>query len=208
MRRLCLIGALIIAAGMSILLAFSRDNSPSLRCSLDGSRMTPIYEVVIIQKDQAPIKFSCVLSAQIWLKENDTPIASIRVTDEATGEKIEAGKAFYVESEVISIPHIRNRIHVFSRETDARLHASQFNGKLIKNPLTACRKRPVKLVTYRPDLPNSTDFILPSAQKALYLAANTVLIRARVYVLIYQDCLGRLPKGYSSPPDKPPKHVL
>jgi hypothetical protein len=39
-----------------------------------------------------------------------------------------------VESEVITIPHVKNRIHVFAEESDAERHARQFNGKSIPNP--------------------------------------------------------------------------
>jgi len=167
-----------------------------------------MHEVIIIEKDKSPSKFSCVLSAQIWLRENRKLASCIQVTDEITGEKIEAEDAYYVVSEVITTPHTGNKIHVFGQKRAAKLHARQFNGKLVKNPLRVQEKKSVKLVTYTPDSPNSTDFICPSSQNPLGLVGNTVLIRGQNYSCIFQKYPSQLSKGYSSPPDKPPKKIF
>lgn len=205
MRRLPFIGALIIVAGIATLVIFFQHRHPWLRCCLDGSRIEPMYEVIIIQKDKS-CKFSCVLSAQIWLTENSEQVSSIRVTDEITGEKIEAKDAYYVVSKVITTPHTGNKIHVFAKETAAKVHARQFNGQLVRNPLRTHQKKPVKMVTYKPDSPNSTDFISSPFQKLLSLPSNTVLIKEQDFIYIYQNHFTRLCRGYSSPPDKPPKN--
>ena len=205
MRRLSFIGALVIATTISALVAHSRHVQTSARCSLDGSKIDPLYEVTIIQKDRSSSKFSCVLSAQIWLRENSDQAFSIQVTDEITGEKIAAEDAYYVASELITIPHTGNMIHVFARKAAAELHVRQFNGKLVKEPFKTHREKPVKLATYIPDAPNGTDFLSSSPQKPLCLASNTVLVRRPEYNCLYQRHLNRLSKGYSSPPDKPPK---
>jgi len=208
MRRLPFIGALVIATTISALVAHSRHMQTSARCSLDGSKIDPLYEVTIIQKDRSTSKFSCVLSAQIWLRENSDQAFSIQVTDEITGEKIAAEDAYYVASELITTPHTGNMIHVFAREAAAGLHARQFNGNPVKEPFGTHRKKSVKLATYIPDAPDRTDFLPSSPQKPLCLASNTVLLRSPDYSCLSQRYLNRLSKGYSSPPDKPPKHFI
>ncbi len=208
MRRLPFVGALIIVASISLLVVFFQHHCYSSRCCLDGSRIEPLYEVIITQKDGSCSKFSCVPSARIWLRENSEQVSFIGVTDEISGKKIEAEDAFYVESEVITTPHTGNKIHVFAQKTAAKLHARQFNGKLVKNPFRTHQKKSVKLVTYRPDLPNSPYFISPSFQKPLCLASNSVLIRRLDCNCICEKRLNLLPKGYSSPPDKPPRHFF
>ena len=205
MRRSLFIGALIFAASISTLAVFFQYPFSSLRCSLDGIRIDPLYEVKIIGKDERCWSLSSILSAQIWLRENSMKVSSIWVTDEITGEKIEAGDAYYVESEVITTPHTGNKIHVFAQRTEAKLHARQFNGKLVKNPLRTHREKPVKVVTYRPDSPNSTHFISPSPQNSLCLATNAVLIGSLDHNCVGEESRDRLPEGYSIPPDKPPK---
>ena len=134
MRRSVLIAALVIAAIMSTLVVVIQHHSSSQRCSLDGIRIDALYEVTIIRKDETPYNFSCILSARIWLTENAQLPSSIWVTDEVTGKKIRAELAYYVESDVVTTPHTRNRIHAFAGEKAAKLHAWQYKGKFVKNP--------------------------------------------------------------------------
>ncbi|MGD2127359.1 MAG: hypothetical protein PVG99_14860, partial [Desulfobacteraceae bacterium] len=155
MRGLSFITGLIIAASLSALVAFVQQRHGASRCSLDGSLIKPMYEVIIIQQDdESSERFCCVLNAQIWLERNTKPVSSIWVTDEITGDRIRAEEAHYVSSTIITTPHTRNRIHVFAQKESAEIHARQFNGKLVTNPLRTPQKRPVKLVTYKPDSPD------------------------------------------------------
>jgi len=208
MRRLPFIGALVIATAICALVAHSRHVQTSARCSLDGSKIERLYEVTIIQKDRSTSKFSCVLSAQIWLRENSDQIFSIQVTDEITGQKIAAKDAYYVRSELITIPHTGNKIHVFARKAEAELHARQFKGKLVKEPFSTHRKKPVKLATYMPDAPDRTDFISSSPQRPLCLPGKAILIKEQDFIYLNHNYPSRLTEGYSSPPDKPPKDML
>jgi hypothetical protein len=137
--------------------------------------------------------------------ENREPISSIWVTDETTGEKIKAELAYYVESDVTTTPHTGNRIHAFSHEKAAELHAQQYKGKFIKNPLMVRPQRRVKLVEYTPCSPDGTVFLLPACQKPLCLATNPVLIGGLNLPFVSKNCVNQLSQGYSSPPDKPPK---
>ena len=208
MRRLSFIGALVIATTISALVAHSRHVQTSARCSLDGSKIDPLYEVTIIQKDRSSSKFSCVLSAQIWLRENSDQAFSIQVTDEITGEKIAAEDAYYVASELITTPHTGNMIHVFARKAEAGLHARQFNGNPVKEPFRTHRKKPVKLATYIPDAPDRTDFLPSSPQKPLCLPGKAVLIKEQDFIYLYHNYPSQLTEGYSIPLDKPPKSML
>jgi hypothetical protein len=161
--------------------------------------------VNIIQEGETSYRFSCVLSAQLWLKGNSEPISAIWVTDETTGEKIRAELAYYVESNVITTPHIGNRVHAFSHEKAAELHAKQYKGKLVKNPLKVRPLRRVKLVEYTPYSPDNTGLTLPSSQKPLSLSSNPVLIVSLNLPFVSKRSFNQLCRGYSSPPDKPPK---
>ena len=206
MRGSHFIAALIIAASISTLVVFFQHRSPLLRCSLDGIRIDPLYEVTVTQEgEETSHRFACILSAHLWLKGNSEPISSIWVTDEMTGEKIRAELAYYVESEVTTTPHIGNRIHAFSREKAAELHAQQYKGKFVNNPLKVRPKRRVKLVEYTPYSPDNTGLILPPSQTPLCLSSNPVLIVSLNLPFVSKKSFNQLSRGYSSPPDNPPK---
>ncbi len=205
MRRRYFIIGLMITASLSALVAFVQQRHRGLRCSLDGSLIQPFYGVEIIQANESSRKFCCILNAQIWSVRNRNPVSSIWVTDEITGEKLRAEEAFYVSSSVITTPHTRNRIHVFAEKEAAQIHAGQFNGKLVTNPLKASKKKPVKIATYMPDSHDNTGFVQTSSQKPLCLAWDVALIWDPSYVGKSRRCSYRLPLGFSKPPDKPPQ---
>ena len=207
MKLLSFVVIFVIAAGISTLMAVIQHSHASSRCSLDGIQVRPLYEVVIIQKDETPHKFSCVVSARIWFRENSERVSYILVTDEVTGEKIDAEHAFYVESEVITTQHTENRIHVFTQEESARSHAKRFNGKLVKNPFSSQNKKQVGIVKYKTNPKNKADFLFFPSQNPLSLPNKPILIKEQNCSYIYQKYYDRLSNGYSSPPYKPPKNI-
>ena len=164
--------------------------------------------MTIIRKHETPYNFSCILSAQIWLIENAGRPSSVWVTDEVTGKKIKAELAYYVESDVVTTPHTRNRIHAFAGEKAAKLHAWQYKGKFVENPFRVRPKSLVKVAEYAPHSPDRTATIPHCTQKPLCLVGNTVLRTCLYYVWISQGRFNQLPKGYSSPPEKPPKNLF
>ena len=206
MRRSVFINALIIATSLSVLVVVLQHGTSSTRCSLDGSRIDPLYEVFIIGENETYYSLSCVLSAQIWLMGNSEGTSSIWVTDEVSGERIRAELAYYVESDVITTPHTGNRIHVFAKEEAAERHARQYKGKFVRNPLRVPHQRPVKLVEYTPHSPDSAGLVSTSYQKHLCLGSiMIVLIGGPDCRCMSQGCPNQLAQGFSSPPDKPPK---
>jgi nitrous oxide reductase accessory protein NosL len=100
-------------------------------CALDGVRIEPIYRVSIVDDQQHAHEFCCVRCAELWLERQATQPTGIYLTDEASGEEIEAGRAFFVRSSVITKPTTGNRIHVFQQRGDAEKHAARFGGRLL-----------------------------------------------------------------------------
>ena len=62
------------------------------------------------------------------------PGTRVLVTDEATGDEVDADAAFYVESPVVSVAHNRTRIHAFASPADARAHIREHGGRWVPNP--------------------------------------------------------------------------
>ena len=208
MKALLFIVVLFVIATVSSLAVFCQQNQSSSRCSLDGSQVHPMYEVIIIQKDNTTKKFACVLSARIWFDENSESISSILLTDEPTGQKIKANSAFFVVSDVITTPYTGNKIHVFADSSKAISHAKKFNGKLIENPFQAQKMDAVLLVEHGIDHTNSGDFLFPSSQNPLSLPTPTALIMGKNYFFYNQKYHSRLSVGYLTPPEKPPRSLI
>lgn len=208
MNWLFFLSAIILAVNTSTIVVSSHyRNTPSI-CSLDGSAIHPLYEVTIIKKDNSSLRFSCIVSAQIWLRENSKEVFYILVTDEPSGEKINASDAYYVASDVITTPHTGNGIHVFGKKSLAQEHARAFNGKLIKIPFRYLGGIPATIAKSLPNPGCKAVFIFPSSQNPCFLNITSGSIQNQRVVYIYQKYLIRLSQGYFSPPDKPPRKIV
>ncbi len=104
------------------------------KCILDGTRINPIYGVDAFLDDHSIVPFCSIFCATRWLQENRRKVLYLMVTDEVTGQKFDSTLGFFVESEVITVPEVKNRVHMFAREEDAQAHARQFKGRIISNP--------------------------------------------------------------------------
>jgi hypothetical protein len=120
---------LAIVVGLPILGHWARRNTDP-GCALDGVRIDPVYRVEIVADDDHRHVFCCIRCAEIWLQKRPAAQA-ILVTDEPTGEPIDAGSAYYVRSGVVTTPTTGNRIHVFRHRADAERHAAQFLGTVL-----------------------------------------------------------------------------
>jgi NitT/TauT family transport system substrate-binding protein len=104
------------------------------RCEVDRTIINPMFEVRAFLKDQSLKKFCSITCAQVWHQENKDKVIYFTVVDGKTGQNLDSSLAFFVESEVITIPRAKDRVHTFSNKADALAHAQQFKGRLIENP--------------------------------------------------------------------------
>lgn len=117
-----------------LLIALVACKSGDNRCAFDGIAVDPIYEIEITRRNGAVKKFCCVFCAQEWYGRSKRDVARITVTDEISGEKIDASAAYYVESEIFTQRHTRCRTHVFGQRNEAQRHAEQYDGRLVDDP--------------------------------------------------------------------------
>jgi hypothetical protein len=103
-------------------------------CDYDGVKIEPIYAVFFILQDGTEKKFCSIVCASMSFPELKKQIKKIRVVDEPSGAKINASQAFFVESEMVNVPHIKNRTHVFAKKEDALKHIQKFKGNWVENP--------------------------------------------------------------------------
>jgi hypothetical protein len=102
------------------------------RCSFDGAAIESIHRVDLMEDDTPRASFCSVACALEW------PAAPRRswwrLRDEVTGLPIDAKRATFVESRVVSVPARHERIHVFQDPTLAMNHCVQFGGARIADP--------------------------------------------------------------------------
>jgi hypothetical protein len=106
-------------------------SSAERTCAHDGEVINPLYRVRIVDDHGRDNVFCCIHCAQSWLQHQSTPLRAIWVTDETSGEEIEAASASFVRSAVLTNPSTLNRIHVFRSPSDAEEHARACNGRLL-----------------------------------------------------------------------------
>jgi ABC-type nitrate/sulfonate/bicarbonate transport system substrate-binding protein len=102
----------------------------ALRCAYDGTEINPLYKVDAYISDGTVLSFCSIYCATRWLQSNKDKVIYFTVIDEVTGQKFDSTLGHFVESDVVTIPEVKNRIHAFY----ALMHVKQFNGKIIKNP--------------------------------------------------------------------------
>ena len=103
------------------------------RCGLDGSRITPVYRVDLMEDGDPVASFCSIKCAVEW--PDVSSVAYWRVRDEMTGQPLDARKAAFVESSVVTVQSRQNRTHVFKQRTDAMAHAAEYDGHQVVNPL-------------------------------------------------------------------------
>jgi hypothetical protein len=100
-------------------------------CALDGMPISPLLRVHIVDARGRGYDFCCIGCAELWLGRETEPPRAIFVTDEASGQSVDARQAYFVRSLVVTVAVTGNRIHAFARHADARKHADAFGGRIL-----------------------------------------------------------------------------
>jgi hypothetical protein len=131
-RRAPWILALVAVAAAACLPVAARwlRGPPPSGCALDGAAIDPSYRAIIVDGRGEAHAFCCLRCAQLWLATQPPP-RSIAVTDEVSGEEIDAAAAYYVRNLRVTTPAVGNRIHVFSSQADAERYAASQGGTLL-----------------------------------------------------------------------------
>jgi ribosomal protein L24E len=104
------------------------------RCDYDGVKIEPLYGVYFTLQNGTEKKFCSIACASMSFPALKKQMRQVRVVDEPSGNKIDASQALFVESEVVTVPHVKNRIHVFAKKEDALKHIQKFKGNWVENP--------------------------------------------------------------------------
>jgi len=121
---------LLVVIGLPVVGYLAR-RTPEGRCALDGAPIEPRYRVEIVDSEGHAHPFCCIRCAQLWLRRQKTPPQKITVTDEESGEPLDAKAAWYVRSERVTMKATGNRIHVFRQKGHAVEHAETNYGTVL-----------------------------------------------------------------------------
>ena len=127
---------LFIIAVILILIAGCRDKAAEDRCDHDGFPIQPLYAIYFSLQDGSEKTFCSIVCASISFQQLKNRVDKVMVIDEASGARIPASEALFVESDVVTVPHVGNSIHVFENREDALKHLIRFKGRWIENPFT------------------------------------------------------------------------
>ena len=130
LAALAALAALVLLALVPLAARWLRRESPG-RCALDGAAVVPLYRVRICDSVGEYRSFCCVRCAELWLARQSAPPQTIRVTDEASGQEIDAKAAVFVRSLVVTTPTTGNRIHAFASRAAAEQHADVASGRVL-----------------------------------------------------------------------------
>ena len=143
-RLIIIFVALLVVAAIALLggvlgkkkakVLTGKQEEMAVRCAWDGTKLKPIYQVDAFLHDGSTATFCSIYCATRWFEKNKDKVIYFTVVDELTGQKFDSTLGHYVESDVITVPEVKNRVHAFANKEDALMHARQFNGKLIENP--------------------------------------------------------------------------
>lgn len=106
------------------------------RCSFDGAVIEPIHRVDLMEETTPSASFCSIACALDWpARPPPAPHRNWwRVRDEVTGLPVDASRATFVASRVVTVPARSERIHVFADPTAAMSHCVQFGGARIADP--------------------------------------------------------------------------
>lgn len=129
--RICAGVSLILAVALPVLRRQTQGTEQGY-CALDGMRVTPETRVGVKLESGKRVEFCSIRCAEWWLQATGAKPVQVRVTDETTGEEMDASEATFVRSEVVIHPWSHERRHVFRLRQDAENHASTFRGRILE----------------------------------------------------------------------------
>jgi hypothetical protein len=121
------LGLLLVVVGVPLAVHRARGNAEP-RCDFDGNKVERACRVDIVDSEGRPHVFCCPGCALAWLTRQADAPRSITVTDEVSGQPLDAARAVYVRSSALDTQATGRSLHVFRSEADAEKHADTFAG--------------------------------------------------------------------------------
>jgi hypothetical protein len=125
------LAGLIVAIGAPLAGSWWR-RQPEHRCRLDRAEIVPLFRVSVVDARDQVNEFCCIACAELWLSNQEMKPRTIYVTDETSGQAVDAGTAYFVRSMVVTTATTQNRIHSFRTRADAKKHVDRYGGRILE----------------------------------------------------------------------------
>ena len=122
------LSVLLVVVALAFVGSHAR-RSAAGHCALDGARIEPLYRVRVLDDQDRDQDFCCIRCATLWLAGRRVSPRAIYVTDEASGQEVDARQAYFVRSTVVTTATTGNRIHAFRTVADAERHVAAAHGR-------------------------------------------------------------------------------
>jgi len=121
---------LAAVAALAALAAWAR-HRPASRCERDGVEIDPSSRVEVVDAGGRAHAFCCPRCAELWLGRQANPPRAVTVTDEGTGGRTDATRAFYVRRFDEPPATAGNRLHAFRTRAAAEEYADAVGGTVL-----------------------------------------------------------------------------
>ena len=127
-RHLAFLGAVVLLGAVPFVgHALRTPQGP--RCAGDGVALAGSPVVKFVSGDGSETSCCCVSCAEAWPIAD--PRRSVLVTDEATGQMVDAKNAWFVRSLVVAQPATQDRVHAFATKEEADRHTAAYRGRIL-----------------------------------------------------------------------------
>ena len=138
----------IVSVGLGLFSSYRMYGHKVKSCELCGISINPTFEVSFHLKDGITRRYCCVNDALRAYRELVEKVEWVSVTEQETGEKLNADDAIFVENDIVTCAPCGTNIHIFEAETHGGLfyehrvtkYMKKFGGKIVENPFLAVRK--------------------------------------------------------------------
>ncbi len=129
----------LVSIGLGLFSSYYMYGHEVERCDLCGISINPTFEARLHLKDGTVKRYCCIHCALEAYREFKDRVEWVSVTDQETGEKLNANDVIYVENDVITCKPCGLKLHVFASElaglqSRAKKYMKVFGGRIALNP--------------------------------------------------------------------------
>jgi hypothetical protein len=138
----------IISVGLGLFSSYYMYSQKVVSCQLCGISINPTFEARLHLKDGTVKRYCCVNDALHAYRELMERVEWVSVTEQETGEKLNATDVIFVENDIMTCAPCGTKLHIFEAETHGGLfyehrvnkYMKKFGGKIVDNPFLAIKR--------------------------------------------------------------------
>ena len=142
-RGVLLEGVALVAIAFLPILADSTREQVT-RCGQDGSSVDPAFAVTVELEHGPELPFCGVACAERWMTKSGETARRVTVTDCVRGDRLDARRAYYVETYAGLRECVPDEIRVFASREEAESHIQAYGGEFVDGPSVFLQPAPLQ----------------------------------------------------------------